>query len=96
MSGEMIYHEDLRFELEGDLYKIQYNTSSSYNFHDLVEADIPMLKFINSFHVHRKDSRLHMQTGDSSNVESSSLVRMTIYAASLYIWCLYIPKYIAA
>ena len=73
------------FELEGDLYKIQYNASSSYNFHDLPEAGIPMLSFINSFHVHRIDSCLHRETGESSDVESSSLARMTICAASLYI-----------
>ena len=50
MLGEMLYHEDLRFfKLEGDLYKIQNNTLSSYYFHDLDEAGIPMLSFINSF-----------------------------------------------
>ena len=50
MSSEMFYHEDLRsLELEGDMYKIQYNTLSSYYFHDLAEAGIPMLNFINSF-----------------------------------------------
>jgi len=72
-------------KLEGDLYKIQYNTSSQYIFHDLAEVGIPMLSFINSFHVHRTDNRLQLQTGDSSYVESSSLTWMTICAAFVYI-----------
>ena len=39
---------------------IRYNTIHyfSYCFHDLAEAGIPMLSFINSFFVHRTDDRL--------------------------------------
>ena len=50
MSREMLYSSGSKvFELEGDMYKIQYNTSSTYYFHDLAEVGIPMLSFINSF-----------------------------------------------
>ena len=51
VSGEMLYYEDPKFFQcwEETCNKIQYNTLSSYYFHDLAEAGIPMLSFINSF-----------------------------------------------
>ena len=51
VSGEMLYYEDPKFFQcwEETCNKIQYNTLSSYYFHDLAEAGIPMLSFVNSF-----------------------------------------------
>ena len=46
MSGELLCHEDPRCSNWKVTYnKIQYNTSSSYYFHDLSEVGIPMLSF---------------------------------------------------
>ena len=51
MLGEMLYHEDLRFFRTGRQPVIRYNTIHYLHniFHDLAEAGIPMLSFINSF-----------------------------------------------
>ena len=51
VSGEMLYYEDPKFFQcwEETCNKIQYSTLSSYYFHDLAKAGIPMLSFINSF-----------------------------------------------
>ena len=51
MSGEMLYHEDPKFFRAGRRPVIRYNTIHYIHniFHDLVEAGIPMLSFINSF-----------------------------------------------
>jgi len=51
LSGEMLYNEDSEFfsSQEETCNKIQHNTLSSYNFHDLAEAGIPMLSVIKSY-----------------------------------------------
>ena len=51
MSGEMLCHEDPKFFRAGRRPVIRYNTIHYLHniFHDLAEAGIPMLNFINSF-----------------------------------------------
>ena len=51
MSCEIIYHEDSKFFRARRRPVIKYNTIHYLhnNFHDLDEAGIPMLSFINSF-----------------------------------------------
>ena len=51
MSGEMLYHEDPKFFRVGRRPVIRYNIIYYFHniFHDLAEAGIPMLSFINSF-----------------------------------------------
>ena len=51
MSGEMLYYEDPKFFWAGRRPVIRYNTIHYFDniFHDLAEAGIPMLNFINSF-----------------------------------------------
>ena len=51
MSGEMLYHEDLKFFQARRRPVIRYNTIHYLHniFHELAEAGIPILSFINSF-----------------------------------------------
>ena len=51
MSGEMLYYEDPKFFQAGRRHVIRYNKINYLHniFHDLAEAGIPMLSFINSF-----------------------------------------------
>ena len=51
MSSEMLYHEDPKFFRDGRRPVIRYNTIHYLHniFHDLAEAGIPMLNFINLF-----------------------------------------------